>query len=296
MIALFQMEQIAAIIRCTTRYELFSKSVYYTLGAVAYAAGPLVLLAALRPSRTTLIDIAWPADADRQQAMILFVMPLLLPALVNMIVPHRLTPDWTFPNWALLPVVLYGSRFIAVNTTAAATAGLVALTLSLASVVVSPIVAYERLGAVPNTRPNSREIAEASVRLADKPLQRFWGTPEVTGGLPFYLAKTRPLDVDPLSAEGRAEIGRTGLLIVCSSNDSPCLATEAALAGAESRTADITVVHTFLGFSGPPANFRITVVPAIDATKPSSFHPSIGAGNAGIGAINVGSSTKPAPN
>lgn len=274
----------------------FGKSAYYTLGVIAYTAGPLVLLAALRPSRISLVDIVWPTDADRQQAMILFAVPLLLPALVNMIVPHRLTSEWTFPNWALLPVVLYGSRLIKINATAAATAGLVAITLSLASVVVSPVIAYGRLDAVPNTRPNSREIAEAAVRLADKPLQRFWGSPEVTGGLPFYLAKTRPLDVDPLSAEGRAKIGRTGLLIVCSSNDASCLAKEAALAGAESRTADITVVHTFLGFSGPPTNFRITVIPAIGATKPSPIHSSIGAGNAGIGAIKVGGSTKPTPN
>ena len=54
----------------------------------------------------------------------------LLPALVNLAVPARLTPDWTFPNWALLPVVLYGSRKIAVDLLAVAGAGLVALAVS----------------------------------------------------------------------------------------------------------------------------------------------------------------------
>ena len=50
---------------------------------------------------------------------------MVLPALVNLVVPARLTPDWTFPNWALLPVVLYGSRKIAVDSLAVAGAGLV---------------------------------------------------------------------------------------------------------------------------------------------------------------------------
>ena len=82
---------------------------------------------ALRPGRAALADIAWPADDARRQALILFAVPMVLPALVNLVVPARLTPDWTFPNWALLPVVLYGSRKIAVDSLAVAGAGLVAL-------------------------------------------------------------------------------------------------------------------------------------------------------------------------
>ncbi len=38
------------------------KSVYYLLGVIAYAAGPLLLLALLRPAPAALADIAWPAD------------------------------------------------------------------------------------------------------------------------------------------------------------------------------------------------------------------------------------------
>ena len=44
------------------------KSVYYLLGVIAYAAGPLLLLALLRPARAALADIAWPADEMRRQA------------------------------------------------------------------------------------------------------------------------------------------------------------------------------------------------------------------------------------
>ena len=52
-------------------------SAYYLLGVAAYAVGPLLLLAALRPNRVALADIVWPADDDRQQAVLLFAVPLV---------------------------------------------------------------------------------------------------------------------------------------------------------------------------------------------------------------------------
>ena len=60
----------------------------------------------------------------------LFLVPLVLPAVVNLAMPYRLTADWTYPNWALLPVVLYASRDIIVDERAVARAGLVALAVT----------------------------------------------------------------------------------------------------------------------------------------------------------------------
>src|SRR5208282_3511967 len=48
-----------------------NRSAYYILGAVAYIAGPLIFLAALRPSRVAFADIAWPAEDARRQALVL---------------------------------------------------------------------------------------------------------------------------------------------------------------------------------------------------------------------------------
>ena len=46
---------------------------------------------------------------------LLFAVPLVLPALVNLALPYRLTPDWTFPNWPLLPIVLYASLALVIG-------------------------------------------------------------------------------------------------------------------------------------------------------------------------------------
>jgi 4-amino-4-deoxy-L-arabinose transferase-like glycosyltransferase len=240
-------------------------SAYYLLGAAAYAIGPLVFLAALRPTKAALLDILWPGDDDRQQAMLLFAVPLLLPALVNLSLPYRLTPDWTFPNWPLLPIVLYASLALVISTTTVVAVGLIALAMSLVMLAASPFIAYVKLqgGADPN-RPSSHHVAEVAERLAAKPPLLFWGSPALTDGLPFYLPDARPLEKSPLSAEGRAAISANGLLVACLKDDAPCRATAASLGG--SRSADVTYTRSFLGFAGPPSFYRVTIIPG----RPSS--------------------------
>jgi 4-amino-4-deoxy-L-arabinose transferase-like glycosyltransferase len=241
-------------------------SARYLLGVIAYAAGPLVLLAVLRPSAATLRDIVWPAEVDRRQALILFIVPLVLPALVNLVLPHRLTAVWTYPDWALLPVVLYSSRRLVIGTTAMAAAALAAAAMMLLALIASPVVAYEKLQGGPDpNRPDAQQVATIGQRLAGgAPARLFWGSPALANGLPFYWPGMRPLDADPLSAEGRAASKKAGLLIVCLDSDARCRSTEGALAGgtAEARSDDIIIQHTFLGFTGPPTRAYITIAPA----------------------------------
>ena len=237
-------------------------SASYLLGVIAYAVGPLVLLAALRPGRAALADIVWPADEDRRQALILFVVPMVLPAVVNLVMPYRLTPDWTQPNWALLPIVLYGSRKIVVDAYAAASAGLLALAVSLALLIAAPVLAYVHLaaGLDPN-RPSSQEVALTAQRLTGRPIALYWGSPDIVGNLPFYAAGATPLLGNPRSPANRAAIATMGLLIACLDTDAACRTTAAAL-GVPSGAADLTISRGFLGFSGPPVVVHIAALAA----------------------------------
>jgi hypothetical protein len=240
------------------------KSLAYLFGIIAYAAGPLVLLAVLRPSRAALADLLWPAEEARRQALILFVVPMVLPALVNLVSPYRLTPDWSLPNWTLLPIVLYGSRKIVVDAYAAAGAGLFALAVSLVFLLASPISAYLHLQAgLDSNRPISQEVAAAGRTLTGKPVALYWGSPDVTGNLPFYVAGADPLESDPLAAASRAEIARRGLLIACLDGDAACRKTQSRVGGAAGAKAeDLSVRRTFLGFSGPPIGIHLVAMPA----------------------------------
>jgi 4-amino-4-deoxy-L-arabinose transferase-like glycosyltransferase len=238
------------------------KSANYFVGSVAYIIGPLIFLAALRPSRAALADILWPAEEIRRQAWILLLVPLILPALVNLAVPYRLTAAWTSPNWAVLPIVLYASRALPIDERATVRTGLATAAITLAILIASPVVACVRLTNGPDPyRPHFREVAEIGRRLAGRPVELIWGSESIASGLPFYLPKARPLMVGPLSAEGRAAVSAKGLLIACVSADDGCRQNAKAFidAGAPSKT--VTLTRSFLGFSSPPVSFEITAVP-----------------------------------
>jgi 4-amino-4-deoxy-L-arabinose transferase-like glycosyltransferase len=239
-----------------------AKSAYYILGIIAYAAGPLVLLALLRPSRAALADIVWPVDDDRRQALILFLVPMLLPALVNLVAPYRLTPDWTFPNWTLLPVALFASPLIAVDAFAAKAAKFVTFAATLACLAASPFIAYQRLGSgLDQNRPSSQQVAEMVKRIAFPPPRLYWGSAAITGNLPFYLAGSHPLDGDPPSVTN-AELSKNhGLLIACLDNDAPCRTMADRLSGPNRVVAAGTIRPAFLGFAGVPVSFHVGLVP-----------------------------------
>jgi hypothetical protein len=237
-------------------------SLKYLLGAVAYIAGPLVVLAALRPSRAALADIAWPADDERRQVVLLLVLPLVFPVLLNLVIPYRLTAAWTFPNWALLPVVLYGSRHLRVDEGAVARAIVFVVAAAAVIIAATPLIAGLRLAHGPNPyRSHFRQAAELAERLAGGPVRLYWGSDPITSGLAFYLPKAEPMTADPLSAAGRGEIARSGLAAFCLADDRPCLAMSQGFEKLGGRTTNAALTRTFLGFSSRPLNIQITVVP-----------------------------------
>ena len=236
------------------------RSARYLINCVAYAIVPIIFLMLLRPSKAVLGELAWPADEDRRQIALLFFVPLVLPAVVNLALPYRLTADWTYPNWALLPAVLYASHELAVDERAAARAGLVALAATLALVIVSPVIAGVRLTkAQDQYRAHFRQVAELADSVDGKPVRLYWGTPDIVDGLAFYLPGAQRLTADPGSAEGQSAARTAGLLAVCLPSDAPCLKIADALTAAGARTQSATFTRHFLWLAGPPLTVRITV-------------------------------------
>jgi hypothetical protein len=256
--------------------EALANSGAYLLGCAAYAAIPLVFLATLRPSRATLLDIAWPGDQDRRQVLLLFLVPLVAPAIMNLMLPHRLTPVWTFPNWALLPAILYASPRITVTDRDVARAGIFVLAVSVAAALVSPLLAYLQLQTYDPARAHARQVVDAAERFAGQRMHMFWGSEAAVSTLAFYVPKARRLVGNPLSAESRAAIAANGIIIICLDDDAPCRATGSALASAEDRRTDLTLTRTFFGFAGPSARYHIIVVPAERATEVPRSRQTIG--------------------
>jgi hypothetical protein len=233
--------------------EKLGASVHYILSAIAWVIVSLIFLAALKPSRAAWRDIAWPTDNDRRQALVLLLAPLILPALINLYIPYRITSDWTVPNWALLPIVLYGSHYLTIDARVAARAGVIGLMIVLAIVIAAPAIAYVRLkGDRDRDRRYSHRIAETAKTLASRPITSIWGSNKFISNLPFYLPEAR---LSPTADRNGS------LLIVCQRDDTPCQDAAAARATSGSRSATVTYRRSFLGFEGPPETFQITVAP-----------------------------------
>ncbi len=231
------------------------------MGTIAYVIVHLIFFAALMPNRAAGRDVLWPADEIRRQALVLLIVPLVLPAVINLVIPYRLTPDWTFSNWALLPLVLYGSPELVIDTGVAARAGLIGLVLVLAIVVASPAIAYVRLTQTRDLRQrHTLQIAETAQRMANVPIKFIWPSgSHVITGLPFYLPQSRPSTTMDKSG---------ALLVVCLSDDIACQSYAATLVKEGARTTTATFTRSFLGFQSEPKTFRITVAsPAAHATE-----------------------------
>jgi hypothetical protein len=238
-------------------WKAVAVSLFYLCGVVAYVAIPLIFFAGLRPSRAACFDTFWPRDEDRQQALLLLAIPLVLPALANLAFPHRLTALWTFPNWALLPIVLFSSPLLVVPFRGVARAGVAALAFTLGALAVSPYLAYNRLWFHDPDAGHYRQVAAAVSRLSSKrPL--ITGSVEIVSGLSFYLPKRHIANLNAL-ADHRADISMNGLIIVCLEEDAVCRATTTEM---DVIVKNVVLTRKFLGRSGPPKKYVITIVPA----------------------------------
>jgi 4-amino-4-deoxy-L-arabinose transferase-like glycosyltransferase len=238
-----------------------ARSAAYLGGSLGYVAVPILIVALLRPSRQALADMIWPADGYRRHALVLLTVPLILPALVNLVFPHRLTPLWTMPNWALLPVVLFGSPMLTIKSQLAVRTGFLALMVALAAEIAAPVIASDNLqNPAEQNRTHYHQVAEAAERLAGGAVKLLWGSPDITVGLPFYLPGARLLNDDPQSAKSRSAISQEGLVIVCLDADAGCRAAASALASRDDPAIDLSPTRTYLRLAGRPASYRIVAV------------------------------------
>ena len=174
-----------------------ARSIYYLVGAAGYVSVPVRLLLLLRPSKPALADVVFPATIDRRVIAVALWGPLLLPVLVNLLTPHRLTSLWTIPNWILFPVVLLSSPLVLVSRQAVTRILAVALVVSFGAIVAAPAVALDiHLEARPSDRPHFQQVARAVDLLwrdsTEKPLKYVGGEPEMASGVTYYLSSCAP--------------------------------------------------------------------------------------------------------
>jgi hypothetical protein len=257
-----------------------SKSVSYVLGAVAYVAGPIVIMVLLRPSRSAVRDMLLPQAPERWLVLLVLFIALVLPPVVNLARPVRLSPIWTIPNWTSLPVVLLASPLITVSREAAVRILGAALALPIAAVIAAPVIALtiHHLGRA-DQHARYRLIADAITdtwrSATTRPLRLIGGGSESLNGLAFYLADASPVAVfNPRFAPwiARERIATQGIALVCREEEKGCIDEVDRIDQAHAATRrEVALARSYLGIRGRTVRYLIAAVPpAAPSTSPSS--------------------------
>jgi len=240
-----------------------SKSVSYLLGVVAYIAAPIVIMVLLQPPRAAVRDMLLPQAPERRLMLLILIIALVLPAVVNLARPVRLTPIWTIPNWTLLPVVLLASPLVAVSRAAAIRILAAALALPIAAVIAAPVVALtiHHLGRA-DQHARYRLIADAITATwraaTTQPLRIVSGGGESLNGVAFYLSDAAPLA--PWIA--RERIKTQGIALVCPVEAKDCIDEIDRID--QARTAvrrEVELARSYLGIRGRTVRYVIAAVP-----------------------------------
>jgi 4-amino-4-deoxy-L-arabinose transferase-like glycosyltransferase len=248
-------------------YDSIFDSLRYIAGAAAYIVVPLAIIAALRPSREVLADIILPGTAERRVVAIALWAPIILPAVINIVLPTRLTPLWTIPNWTLLPVVLLSPPMLSVSRRAAAHVLALAIVVPIAAIVAAPTVAVvQQLNHTPSERPHYKQAARAIDNFwhthTGQPLRYIGGDSEMANGAAFYLDSAAPYFAPQTESSSDPKVTRDGIALICPAWKADCIAAVDSIMRRYGGThEEVSEQRSALGIAGPPARFEIVVVP-----------------------------------
>jgi hypothetical protein len=244
----------------------------YVVGALAYLAVPLMLLALMRPSKAALADLAWPRDSSRRSAVLAFVLPILLAGLFAFVFKSGLAAIWTVCAMTLVPVVLLSSPLIGASRATASWIMVLALAFPLVMIAASPVVAIAvhrngTLGDATHYRLLAQAVERAWYDTTEAPLRLVGSDTRLVNGMIFYLPSrvlayemTHPA-VTPWIDDER--ITREGIALTCRADDIRCngFADRLASHRASGRQVEVTLSRRYFGVDDAAVRYRILTVP-----------------------------------
>jgi hypothetical protein len=254
------------------------RSLSYLRDCVLYASAALIAYACLRPSRTALTHAALGGTPELRALAALFWVPLLLPALVNVVLPSRLTAAWTAPNWTLLPILLLAPAAINVSRTYLTRLLAVAIILPIVGLALAPAIAFAwHVSGPKDGKAHYHELAqviEARWRAqTNARLTMIGGDQQMASGVAFYLQDKAATPLDQVIRKGtppeKLRIGavtgertkREGIAYVCPAADARCVGVIEQTAGGSAARDEVELTRRYLGVDGKPERYTIIIVP-----------------------------------
>ncbi len=256
-----------------TVLEAFVSGVGYAAGALGYAVVPILLTGiAAKPAPADVADMLWPGDPRRRLPVVVFILPLVLPALMAVAAAEKVVSLWAIGGMTLLPVVLLSSPRIVIPRVAAIRILAIAVFFPVLAVLVAPIVAVvTHFNGIPNYGTQYSLAAEAAGKVwretTDQPLRLIGSYDNVLDGTAFYFPD-RPSTFEIVNPAltpwtDEARIARQGILLYCPVTENRCMdaLNRRAAAAPRGRRVEMDVSRTFLGIPGPVTRYAIVAIP-----------------------------------
>ena len=261
-----------------TRLEALGSGIGYVAGALGYAVVPIGLAALLagRDLRAALRDAVWPGGAEaapRRLAVLVFFLPLLLPAALAVAASEKVVSLWACGGMTLLPVVLLSSPRIAVPRAVAVRILGIAVAFPLLAIACAPAVAVlTHVAGVANYGDQYSLIADAAGKfwhdVTGRPVRLVGSHDNVMNGSVFYFPD-RPSTFDIQNPQltpwaDAARLARDGALLYCPVAEAVCMDAVNRLAAAHAnRRTEVELSRSFLGMPGRTTRYAIvTILPA----------------------------------
>jgi hypothetical protein len=256
-----------------TVIEALVSGLGYLAGALGYAVVPILLTAvAAKPTLADVSDMLWPSDPPRRLAVVVFILPLVLPALMAVATAEKVVSLWAIGGMTLLPVVLLSSPRVVIPRVAAIRILAVAVAFPFLAVLVAPIVAVvTHFNGIPNYGTQYSLVAEAAGKVwretTEEPLRLIGSYDNVLNGTAFYFPD-RPSTFEIVTPAltpwtDEARIARQGILLYCPVAEIRCMdaLNKRAAAAPRGRRVEVDISRTFLGFPGPVTRYAIAAIP-----------------------------------
>jgi 4-amino-4-deoxy-L-arabinose transferase-like glycosyltransferase len=241
----------------------------YLGGSIGYVAVPLVIVLVMaRPNLATLADMTWPRETEHKLAAASFWGPLLLPMLGAVVLRTEITSLWSMSAFTLLPVLLLSPQAVVARDIDTRRILSLAIALPVVMLIASPGIAYlTQLKGPPPASAQAPLLAAQVERLwrqatLFQPLRFVGGNQDLAYGVVTY-APDRPRALPDMPQPSADELARSGMVLVCFSEDTACKQKAAAQAAgkAGSQTVVSGIARGFFRHLGKLQSYTIVIVP-----------------------------------
>ncbi|HKD27832.1 MAG TPA: glycosyltransferase family 39 protein [Xanthobacteraceae bacterium] len=256
-----------------TVIEAFISGIGYLAGALGYAVVPILLTGiAAKPAPADFADMLWPGEPQRRLAVVVFILPLVLPTLLAVAATEKVVSLWAIGGMTLLPVVLLSSPRIVIPRIAAIRILAIAICFPVLAVLAAPIVAVvTHFNGIPNFGTQYSLVAAAAGKVwretTAQPLRLIGSYDNVLNGSAFYFPD-RPSTFDIVNPAitpwaDEARIARQGIVLYCPVTENRCMdaLNRRAAVAPQGRRVEVDISRTFLGIPGPVTRYVITAIP-----------------------------------